>query len=255
MRILLALAASILVSGCSSLKNDEIARVINRKEIKVGVEADFKPLIFKDENKKLLGIEPELARRAGKIAGAKIIFYEYPWDSLIPALEAGKIDVIMSGMTITEERMKKVDFTAPYVKVGQMALIRNTDAGEFSSTEKIRSTSKRIGYIQGTTGDFFVNSKCTKAAKFPFKQPSDGIKSLSERKIDVFVIDAPVVWELSNPNLTALLEPLTDENLGWAVRKNDKPLLDGLNMCLREMKKDGTLELIRKKWIPQLLLN
>ena len=254
MRFILAAIMAIFVSGCASQKNDEIAKLINKKEIKVGLEANFKPLVFK-EGKNLKGIEPELAMKIGKITGTKIVFYECPWNDLIPALEAGRIDVIMSGMTITADRAKKVDFTTPYIRAGQMALMRTGDIGDFSSIEKILSTNRKIGFIQGTTGDFYVTEKCHNSQKVPFKETADGIKSLTGKKIDVFIIDAPVVWEMSTPSLTPLLEPLTEEYLGWAVRKNDKAMLEGLNKCMEQMKNDGTLRAIKKQWVPEILLN
>ncbi len=254
MRFFLSVMLAVLFTGCISQKNDEVATLVNRKVIKVGLEANFMPLVFK-ENGRIKGIEPEIAARIGELSGAKIELCEYPWNDLIPALEAGKIDVIMSGMTITAEREKKVDFTKSYIRAGQMALLRTSDVAEFSTKEKITGTTKKIGFIKDTTGDFFVSEKCTKAQKVPFKETADGIKALSDKKIDVFIIDAPVVWEMSNPDLTALLDPLTEEYLGWAVRKNDKGMLEGLNKCLILMEMDGSLDSIKKKWIPKLLLN
>lgn len=252
--IFFAAAFAVLAAGCASQKNPAIAKMLDRKEIKVGVEANFKPLIFKD-GKNLKGIEPELMAKIGNITGAKMTVTEMAWNELIPALEAGKIDIIMSGMTITEERKKKVNFTYPYIKVGQMAIVRTGSIKDFSSADKVITTSRKVGFIKGTTGDFFVNAKCAKAEKTPFAKPTDGIKSLADGKIDVFIIDAPVVWELSNPKLTPLLEPLTEEYLAWAVRKNDKVLLDTMNKCLEQMKKDGSLDSIEKKWVTPVLLN
>jgi polar amino acid transport system substrate-binding protein len=156
-------------------------------------------------------------------------------------------------MTITEERAKRVDFTDSYMSVGQMALMRTGDANEFSAAEKILATRKKIGFIRGTTGDAFVNARCTNAEKVAFQETSHGAEALSNGTIDVFVVDAPVVWEMSNPKFTALLTPLTDEHLGWAVNKNDQALLHTLNMCLAKMRTDGTLEAIRRQWVPQLL--
>jgi polar amino acid transport system substrate-binding protein len=94
-----------------------------------------------------------------------------------------------------------------------------------------------------------------KAEKISFAKPSAGMEALADGKIDVFIIDAPIVWELSNPKLTALLDPLTEEYLAWAVRKNDKVLLDTMNKCLELMKKDGSLDSIGKRWIQPILLN
>ena len=252
--IVFAAIFTVYAAGCASQKNPAIAKMLDRKEIKVGVDANFKPLIFKD-GKNIRGLEPDLTAKVGNITGAKMLVTEMPWNDLIPALEAGKIDIIMSGMTITDERKKKVNFTSPYIKVGQMALVRTNSIKEFSSVDKVINTNKKVGFINGTTGNFFVNAKCAKAVKIPFAEPADGIKALADGKIDAFVIDAPVVWEMSNPKLTPLLEPLTEEYLGWAVRKNDKTLLDTMNKCLEQMKKDGSLDSIEKRWVPQLLLN
>jgi len=245
---------AVFTAGCASEKNAAISKMLNRKEIRVGVEANFKPLIFKD-GKIIKGLEPDLTAKIGSITGAKMVVTEIPWNDLIPALETGKIDIIMSGMTITEERKKKVNFTYPYIKVGQMAIVRTDNIKEFSSAGKVINTDKKVGFISGTTGNFFVTAKCAKAEKISFARTSDGIKALTDGKIDVFIIDAPVVWDMSNRKLTALLDPLTEEYLGWAVRKNDKTLLDTMNKCLEQMKKDGSLDLIEKRWVPQLLLN
>ena len=161
----------------------------------------------------------------------------------------------MSNSKRLKEKRKKVNFTYPYVKAGQMAIMRTDNIKEFSSVDKVVGTNKKVGYINGTTGNFFVNEKCAKAVKTPFTKPSEGIKALADGKIDIFIIDAPIVWDLANPKLTPLLEPLTEEYLGWAVRKNDKTLLDTMNKCLEQMKKDGSLDSIEKRWIPQILLN
>ena len=245
---------TVFAVGCASEKNAAIAKMLDRKEIRVGVEANFKPLIFKD-GKTIKGLEPDLTAKIGSITGAKMVVTEMPWNDLIPALEAGKIDIIMSGMTITEERKKKVNFTYPYIKAGQMAIMRTDRVKDFSSADKVINTKKKVGFINGTTGNFFVAAKCAKAEKISFPKTPDGVKALADGKIDVFIIDAPIVWEMSNPKLTPLLEPLTEEYLGWAVRKNDKALLDSMNKCLEQMKNDGSLDSIEKRWVPQLLLN
>jgi polar amino acid transport system substrate-binding protein len=250
--VLALLAAMALSSGCVSGNRDGTAAIPGREEIRVGVEANFKPVVFA-EGGKIKGIEPDLIAEVGKISGATMRVTELPWNDLIPTLEAGRIDVIMSGMTITEERGQRVAFTDSYMRVGQMALMRTADASEFSSAEKILATRKKVGFIRGTTGDVFVRSRCASAEAMAFQAVDVGVAALSAGKIDVFVVDAPVVWEMSNPRFTALLEPLTDERLGWAVRKDDEAMLRLLNECLQRMETEGTLSAIRRRWMPQLL--
>lgn len=245
--------AALLSGGCASERSDEIAGLVGKKELRIGVNADFKPLIFRS-NGKPAGIEVDLAEKIGGIADVKTTFVEMRWDDLIPELESGRIDVIMSGMTITEERSRRIAFASPYVRVGQMALVRTSEINQFSTVAKVIGTERKVGFIANTTGAYFVNAKCVNAQKVAFTDTNDGMKALSEGRIDAFIVDAPIVWEMSTPSLTPLLEPLTDERLAWAVRKGDTRLLEALNKCLDTMRKDGSLEGIKSKWIPQLLL-
>ncbi len=253
MRILIFLLCGILLGGCvSGVKNNELAAKFAKPVIKVGVEPDFPPLIF-TQNGKIIGIESEFAKRISEMLGAELILVHTPWNELIPALNRNEFDVIMSGMTITPERAKLVKFTDPYIRVGQMAIMRTADITQFSTPEKVLATDKKIGFINGTTGEAFVREKCTKASKVGFINVQDAKNAILNGKIDVFVSDAPVIWVISDTALTPLCVPLTEEYLAWAVKPDNAKLAEILNKCLAIMKKDGLVEKVNSSWIPELI--
>ena len=101
-------------------------------ELRVGIAGNYPPLAFKQDGE-LAGIEVEFARQLGTELGLTIRLVELPFPDLIPALLANRIDVIMSGMSITPEREKLVSFTDSYLRVGQMRLMRRADADRLNS--------------------------------------------------------------------------------------------------------------------------
>jgi len=198
-------------------------------------------------------MESEFAKRISEMLGTELVFVHTPWNELIPALNRNESDVIMSGMTITSERAKLVKFTDPYIRVGQMAIMRTTDIVQFSTPEKVLATDKKIGFINGTTGEAFVREKCVNASKVGFDNVQDAHNALLNSKIDVFVSDAPVIWDISDTSLIPLCVPLTEEYLAWAVKPDNTKLAEILNECLAIMKKDGFIEKVNSSWIPELI--
>ena len=242
----------LLFPGCASYRNQALRAKFAKTELRVGIEPNFQPVIFMDKGNPA-GIETDIAMEFGKILGVKVVFVEMPWEKLIPSLELADFDVIMSGMTITEDRTKFVLFTDPYMRIGQLAIARTEDISEFSTKEKILATKKKVGFLKKTTGETFVLENCiTAELKVPFDNIDDAVSALKNKKIDLFIADAPAIWAISDTALTPICDPLTSEKIGWAVRKNDTSLKDVLNECLDIIKDNGTLYKIESKWVPEL---
>ena len=219
----------------------------------VGLNAEYKPLVYKEKGK-LTGIEPATAKALGKLLKKKIVLKEYPWSELIPALESGDIDVIMSGMSVTSERAQRITFTQPYLDIGQMAIIRKSDIGRLSQPRSMFKAGMRVGVEPGTTGEQYVKEYAGEAEIKPYQNPAQAFAALDDNKIDFFVHDAPTSWNLAQdsdwPDLMALYTPLTKESIAWAVNKNNSALLDTLNEALTTLKAAGTLNQIQYHWIP-----
>lgn len=226
-------------------------------EIRVGIAPIYPPLAFKEKRKGVIkGIEPDLARRLSHDLGVKFTLVPLKWNDLIPALRAGRINMIMSGMSITDERSQLVDFTDWYVRAGQMALIRKRDYDKLRTPDAMDLPKTRVGFQSNSTGELYVRKNLTKAKLKGYPTLDDGIKGLRTKKIDFFVYDAPAIWRIRGQlrsqyeDLTGRYRPLTEENLAWAVRKGDTALRDRLNDELRRWKKDGQLEEVLDYWIP-----
>ena len=244
-RLVLALLLVLLglMSGCAS-----------GPDLRVGIAPSYPPLVFMQDGV-LAGIEPDLALQLAKQTGRKIKYEIIPFDRLIPSLQAGQIDLIMAGMSITTERQGLVSFTDSYLKVGQMLLIREKDIKRFPRALFDQSAGVRIGVERGSTGEQFSLKTFAWGGVTHFDTTEAGIRALEQGSIDCFVHDAPTVWRFSadlatqHQGLVGLFEPLTDERLAWAVRKNDQNLLVQLNQELARMRREGRLQEILGKWI------
>jgi ABC-type amino acid transport substrate-binding protein len=250
------LTALSLLAGCapSGQSTTESSRVAPDKNIlRVGISSNSPPLIFRQANK-IVGLEADLARELATYLGKSLRFVELEWDDQIPALLENQIDIIMSGLTITRLRKVRVAFTLSYFESGQMALVRRQDAARYSTGLFTFATSSAIGAIKDTTGAYYVETQFSSVKMKLYTNTSAAVKDLIKKKIDLFIHDAPMILYLASENeskgLTDLFVRLTQEPLGWAVRKDDVKLLNSANNFLRSFNKEGKLSKVIKYWIP-----
>ncbi len=219
--------------------------------LRVGVAPVLPPLVFK-AGSDYKGIEPDLARSLAAEMGKTLRFVELPWEQLSDALLRGDVDIIMSGMTITRSRLMRVNFSKPYLQAGQTLLVRGTDAVRIQMD--LFDPKTRIGAQKGTTGDFWAKQNCSRNDRKLYPSANLGAKALLSKQIDAFVCDAPVNWWLASENETAGLAVvggyLTEEYLGWAVRKEDTALLEAANRFIDQGKASGSLRTLIRNWIP-----
>ncbi len=231
---LMWLLAFLLLAGCGTTAKYGEDAVEEGLVLRVGVCPDYPPVIYREDGR-MSGIEADLADYVGKKLGARVEFVEMEFGDLIPSVEEGKIDIIMSGMSDADYRRDKVRFLPPYMHIGQMALMRKKDAKRVDSYTNLYSTTLRIGCIKDTTGEMFVKENMSGGPRESFKHDGDGIVALKSGKIDVFIDDAPFVLKAAQDNkeLSALKWLLTDESLAWAVPRNEG--YDGLYERLRKI--------------------
>ena len=255
--LLYFLAGLLLLAGCAAPQQQQAVKAMETPPddsiLRVGVAANAQPLVYRQGNT-IVGLEADLARELAKDLGKELRFVEYKWEDLIPALMANKIDIIMSGMSITRLREVRIAFTIPYFKSGLTALIRREDAARFSTGLFALTTSSAIGVIKDTTSEFFVEANYASVKKIAYTDTKPAVKALIDKRIDMFVYDAPLILYLASENetngLTALFTLLTEEYLAWGVRKDNKALLESANNFLRAANSDGRLPKMIKYWIP-----
>lgn len=244
-------AGMVLFSGCRTSRPVSASA---EAALRVGIFPDYAPIIFEQQGE-YVGVDADFARLAAGSLGRPVVFVPMEWNSLIPALLEGDIDVIMSGMSITQGRRARVAFTSPYFEAGQKALLRVTDSALYKTAKDITKSTARIGVIRGSTADMFVTSECPYAKKISYASIHDAVWDLGPHRmrIDLFISDGPAVgWAAARSEsiLTSLNVPFTKEHMAWAVRRNDEALRDTLNNLLTIWKTDGTWNTVIKRWIP-----
>ena len=257
--LLLMFALSFILSGCITTNSDGIrsAKVAADPSIlRVGVSANAPPLIYK-RNGKITGLEADLARKLGRFTGRQVKFIEIDWNKQIEALENNQIDIIMSGMSITPARQYRIAFSDPYLRSGQILLVRLQEKGLFSTgIYSLMNSTYNIGTVKDTTGDLFVTTNINKAKIKRFKKSEDAVKALINRDIDAFVYDAPMICHYAaineNTKLTPILSLATEEFIAWGIRKDDTKLLAQANQFLQELKSEKRLQEIIRTWIPYM---
>jgi polar amino acid transport system substrate-binding protein len=247
----LALAAGCAPTGQNTAKPGSIPP--DKNVLRVGVSTNSPPLIFRQGNN-IVGLEADLARELAAYLGKSLRFVELEWEDQIPALLENRIDIVMSGMTITRLREVRISFSIPYFESGQMALIRRQDAARYSTGLFSLATSSAIGAIKDTTGAFYVESQFSSIKSKLYSTSRAAVKDLINKDIDMFIHDGPMILYLASENeskgLTALFTPLTREYLAWGIRKDNVALLDSANSFLRSFNEAGNLSKIIKFWIP-----
>ncbi|HQQ74139.1 MAG TPA: transporter substrate-binding domain-containing protein [Pseudomonadales bacterium] len=243
------LARFLLLASCLSLAFTTSAKEI----LRVGLSPNYPPLAYKDQGQ-LAGIDVAAAEVLGEQLNRKVEFVEKDFTQLIPALQAGQIDIIMSGMTITPERSEKVSFSKPYLSAGQMAIIRFADAGQFGFKGAMFRPGARVAVQKNTTSEQYAAESLKNAEITLCDSSAEAFSLLKRGKVDFFVHDAATSWLLATDrtkeDLMSLNTELTDEKLGWAVKKDNTALLQAVNQQLGIMQKNGMLRAIINKWVP-----
>ncbi len=228
--------------------------------LKVGTNATREPFAFTDENRNVTGHDGELARRIAAALGRPILFSDMKFSALIPALQSGKIDVIISGMTATEERAKSVNFTQPYFKNSQVLIVKNPSGkskseAEEETPEKMLEVlddiaGKKVGVYAGTIHDEFVQDNYPSTRIYRYNALSDIILALKSDKIDAAFLDlvSAKVMLKTNPEIGILTEDALSLPVAAGFRYENQQLLADFNDFLKEIRVDGTYDSMYQRW-------
>jgi len=218
--------------------------------LRVGVSPDTAPYVFW-RGDQLAGLEIDMAIRLAQDLGRPLQLVQLRWQEQIPALLDGRTDVIMSGMSITPARAVMVAFSEPYLQTSLMGLIRIEDAQRYPSPEALIASSPRIGVKTGTTAETYVREHRPTENIVRYTMSQDAVTELRNRRIDVFVSDAPVIiWAASRYGNELVAPPrrVGAESLGWAFRPDNAALRLAANQTLARWKTDGTLAGLLAAW-------
>jgi polar amino acid transport system substrate-binding protein len=234
-------------------KKSTLEEIQKRGEIRVGFEAGYQPFEMVDKSGNFIGFDIDFAKEMAKAMKVKFVPVNTAWDGIIPSLITKKFDIIMGGMTVTQERNLKVNFADPYIVVGQTAMVNIKHKDAVKSYKDLNNPKYTIVSMLGTTGEQAVKRMLPKATYKSFEVQTEAALEVLNGKADAMVYDLPFcasfMAKQGEGKLIFLDEPFTYEPLAWAIRKGDPDFLNWLNNFLRQMQNDGRYEKIYNKWI------
>ena len=234
-------------------------RIVATKVLRVGMNPGYAPFEMIDTDGNMIGFDVDVTRymasRMGN--GVRVEFVKSDWDPIIANLNAGKFDLIASGMTRTPERALRCTFTDPYFETGQ-ALLVNRARWKPSPKLGVRDFDRPgvvVATRLGTTGEIAARKLFHKATIKTMESESDAALEVDAGRADVMVYDKPFVAiraQESPARTFAILEPFTKEYLAIAVRRGDTELRDWLNLTLFELRASGTWDSLYDSWFVKM---
>lgn len=199
------------------------------------------------EGDKIVGIDAEIAEAVAEKLGLTLKIEDMEFDSIITAVTAGKADMGLAGMTVTEERKQNVNFSDTYA-TGIQAVVVPEDS-DITSVDDL--DGKKIGVQLGTTGDIYCSDDYGEENVEKFNKGNDAVMALVTGKVDAVVIDNEPAksYVAANEGLKILDTEYAVEEYAACINKNNEALLDAINGALAELKADGTLDEIVGKYI------
>ncbi len=213
----------------------------------------YKPFNYKEKGE-LVGFDVEIGNEICKRMGVTPKPVTNPWETIIQGLKSKKYDVILGSMAITDKRKEQVSFSRPYYRSGAQIFVKN-DNNTIKSKDDLKD--KKIGVVKASTfKDIAV--KLTEPDKVVgYGSDVIALQDLTTGRIDAVITDKVVGLSAMNENDLAIkdvAEPLYQDEMGIAVRKDDSQLLKKINAALNEMIEDGTYEKISRKWFGDNIL-
>lgn len=211
----------------------------------MATNAYFEPYEYY-EGDQVVGIDVEMAQAVADKLGMELKVEDMEFDSIIPAINSGKANIGVAGMTVTEDRLKNVDFTNPYTTATQVIIVQ--EGSEITGEADL--TGKTVGVQLGTTGDIYVSDMDGVTVE-QYNKGMDAVQALTTGKIDAVVIDnEPAKQFVSKAEgLKILEEEFVTEEYAIAIAKGNEELLGKINTALDELTADGTLQAIIDKYI------
>ena len=168
-KILLAIFAfatmSMFASDLQLWQNSTLNKILQRGELRVGMDPGYMPFEMKDKKGNIIGYDVDMARKMAKELGVKVTFVPTAWDGIIAGLLTDKFDIIMSAMTVTQQRNLQINFADPYIVIGQTMLVDKGVATKIKTAADLDKPEYTIVTKLGVTGEI-VAKKFFKNAKF-----------------------------------------------------------------------------------------
>ncbi|QKZ02664.1 MULTISPECIES: transporter substrate-binding domain-containing protein [Pseudomonas] len=240
------------LGAVGSAQAGAIDEAVKRGTLRVGMDPTYMPFEMTDKRGEIIGFEVDLLKAMAKSMGVKLELVSTSLDGIIPALLTDKFDMIGSGLTLTQERNLRINFSDPFIVVGQTLLIRKDLQDKIKSYKDLNDPQYRLTSKVGTTGEMVSRKLMAKAQYHGYDNEQEAVMDVVNGKADAFVYDSPynvvAVDKAGNGKLLFLDKPFTYEPLAFGLKKGDYDSLNFINNFLRQAHEDGSYDRIHDKW-------
>ncbi len=218
----------------------------NKNELVMATNAEFPPYEY-HEGDAIVGIDVEICKAIAEEMGKTLVIEDMQFDSVITSVQTGKADLGAAGLTVTEDRLKNINFSESYATAAQVIIVPT--GSNIASPDDLEG--KRIGVQLGTTGDIYAED-IADATIERYNKGFEAVQALLQGKIDAVIIDnepAKVYVEQNPDTLIIVDEAFTYEEYAIAISKENTQLLDDVNAAIKKLKESGKLDEIVNKYI------
>lgn len=214
----------------------------------MSTNAAFPPYEMTDDSGNIVGIDPEIAAAIAEKLGLELEIDDMDFTAALEAVQGGRADFAMAGITVNEDRLAVMDFTDTYATGVQVVIV--PEDSDMTSPDDL--SGKLIGTQMGTTGWQFCVDEFGEDAVTPYDDAIVAVQALLNGQVDCVVIDNAPAQSLveANQGLRILDTPWVEEDYAIGIAKGNTALLDAINNALKELTEDGTVQSIIDKYIP-----
>ena len=263
-KVLLAtILTLILITGCAQMQQSTggtsaspvLDRIQKRGELVVGTMGNMPPLNMTAKDGEIFGLEPDLARLFAEAMNVKVRFVTKPFNELLPALQSGQVDMVLSGMTITPVRNRKVAFIGPYFISGKAFLTKTKTLAYAEKPGDANNPNTKIVTLKGSTSQAFAEALLDKTTLFTTATYDEAIEMVLQDKVQAMIADYPIcvvsVFRYPEAGLLSVVTQLTYEPIGIAIPANDPLLMNWTRNTLNNMEGSGLLDELKLKWFAE----
>ncbi len=260
-RLLPLLFCIFLFSACTANRpatsglspSPTLDRILARGELVVGTAASMPPLNMTTRSGKIIGLEPDLAGHIAAGMGVKLKLKAMDFNQLLPALDKGEIDMILSDMTMTGKRNLQVAFVGPYFISGKAILTQDAAVAAVKNGTELNKSGITLTALAGSTSQQVIETMLPKARFVPASDYDEAVRMVLDGKVKAMVADYPIclisVYRFPDHNLATTVRPFTYEPIGIAVAGDDPLLVNWLNNFFVSFKGSGELKRLTNRWL------
>jgi len=238
--------------GHSATSPMRLQSILESGELRVGLSGNQPPLNMTNKSGEIIGLEVDLMKALAQSMGLTVRFVVKPFADLIPAIENGEVDVVISGMTITPERNARVAFVGPYFISGKSVLTKSAEIASADSATLLNNADHRYAVLAGSTSEAFVDQVLPKAVSVPAKDYDAAVQMVLDDEVQAMIADFPIcqlsVMRHPEADLSTLMTPFTIEPLGIALPADDPLLINLIDNYLNTLENTGLLIQFKAKW-------